>query len=406
MVEITPIDETQPIEADKPLPDMPFVTTSDVLNRLNKALKEQSEPGETLEPRFELQRRLPDGSSVPATKAETEYSDLQTKLQQSATFVAQLQPSDRVIWAEDQRLAGNIYFAKGDYKGAMDIYMTCLVVKEETPKFVRETLLPVLHNLAQCTLQLSMHRKTMEFCTIALEEVDKHALEDLLDPDKDPEKARLDHAIALCKIFFKRAKACRLKGDYAKARTDLNEASSVLGAPNDAAQKHQNSKDDTRKTDGAKLAPYHQAIQKEYRHLEVAEKQARKNRQRQRKAMQKALSTTKTTTVSSSTSSTNSKRRQDAADESSGTPTGSAAPSTFFGQEIRAAPRQYSTLRARKNPDHPLDPKKESTEVASNKERPVSYVEYYWTVVARVAEGLLLWLGDEETKKEVEKRID
>ena len=61
---------------------LPFVTTSDVLNQLNKNLKELSLPGEeSLEPRFELQKRLPDGSTIPASKSDLSASDLQNKLE-------------------------------------------------------------------------------------------------------------------------------------------------------------------------------------------------------------------------------------------------------------------------------------------------------------------------------------
>ena len=81
----------------------PFVTTSDVLDRLNKQLSadfssQQSSPdGNDDEnhnnsssstskegtPHFELQKRIPNGSSIPATKEEVAAADFKSKLEQS-----------------------------------------------------------------------------------------------------------------------------------------------------------------------------------------------------------------------------------------------------------------------------------------------------------------------------------
>ena len=148
----------------------PFITTSDIVNNLNKQLAMLSDgivgggeedstsdtatnigntgPLEALsslrqKPRFELNKRLPDGSAVPATPEEISAADFRTKLEQAASFVSQLAtPRDRQYWAEQQRLLGNRYFESADYKSAMDVYLTCLLVKENTPDFVQVTLFP------------------------------------------------------------------------------------------------------------------------------------------------------------------------------------------------------------------------------------------------------------------------
>ena len=148
----------------------PFITTSDVVNNLNMQLAMLSDglvgggevgstsdtttnigstgPIEALsslrqKPRFELNKRLPDGSAVPATPEEISAADFRTKLEQAASFVSQLAtPRDRQYWAEQQRLLGNRYFESADYKSAMDVYLTCLLVKENTPDFVQVTLFP------------------------------------------------------------------------------------------------------------------------------------------------------------------------------------------------------------------------------------------------------------------------
>ena len=257
---------------------LPFITTSDVLNQLKKNLKELAMPGEeSLEPRFELQKRLPDGSTIPASEADLSASDLQNKLQQSAKFVSQLKPSDKQIWAEQQRLSGNVLFQRGEYKAAMDVYLTCLVVKETSTiddgiSFLSQTLIPVLNNLAQCTLQLGMQKKTIEFCNIALEEISKATNDDT--KEKEDKMTGMD-PIAICKIYFKRAKAQRLTGHYFEAREDLNKSLEQL-----EAKRTQNPDD---------IEPFHRAIMKEFRYLEKAEKEARKNKQKQKQAMRKAL---------------------------------------------------------------------------------------------------------------------
>ena len=349
---------------------LPFITTSDVLNQLNKNLKELTLPGEeSLDPRFELQKRLPDGSTIPASQADLSASDLQNKLQQSAKFVSQLTPSDKLIWAEKQRLSGNSLFQRGEYKAAMDIYLTCLVVKETNNNnnnnsnnnsssskdngigFLSRTLLPVLNNLAQCTLQLGMHKKTIEFCKIALEEISK--VQDHQDDPIDP--------IIICKIYYKRGKAKRLSGQYFEARDDLNQSLIQL--------------EEKGKDDPDQIKPFHQAILKELRHLETAEKEGRKNKQRQKRAMQKALANTNTSTKDDAT------------------------------QTIKA-PRQYSTIRARKKATVPIKNSVQKVEEASSNTPELSYWQYYWLVVERVAESLLIMLGDEETKEKLKEKVN
>jgi tetratricopeptide (TPR) repeat protein len=360
-------EEETTAKHDNEVPELPFVTTSDVLKQLNKQLEDSSSPGEILQPRFELQKRLPDGSTIPANESDLACSDLQTKLQQSATFVGRLQDSDKAIWAEDQRVAGNAYFQRGDYKVAMDIYLTCLVVKQQPPSFsfLQQTLVPVLNNLAQCTLQLGMHKKTMEFCKIAFEEIGNYE-------NKNDNGDDVIAPIARCKLYFKRAKALRLTGSYLEARNDLHQSLTCLEGGSDSGGGHEEEQDD----DAATTAPYRQAIQKEFRYVEAAEKEARKNRQRQRRAMQNVLSQPPTTTndKSQTTSQTN---------------------TLYDKQEERAkGPRQYSTLRARK-----ATPEPQSDEPPS-----LSYWQYYWAVVARVSETLLVWIGDEETKEKLKTR--
>jgi hypothetical protein len=400
----------------------PFITTSDVMNQLNMHLAKLSSADDDdaavapMRPRFELQKRLPDGSAIPASAEEIAANDFKTKLEQCATFVSRLAtPDDRTHWAETQRRLGNVLFGRGDYRGAMDVYLTCLVVKENTPDFVHGTLLPVLNNLAQCTTQLGMHKKTVVFCDMALEaaaaassrtvqgpefpnddakDAREAAVNDSFNQDATNDRAAVD-PIALCKIHFKKAKALRLTGEYVPARAALDASLDQLEKKERelASQSGVTTTTEAR-MNALSLEPYQQALQKEYRHLDTAEREARRNRQRQKRAMQKVLSSSGSTkaTKASNDAASDVRNRDDAS-------------SPLYGDlSTQATPRQYSTLRARKNigkdvasPRYLRDGQQQN---APRKELRVSYSRYYWDMVARVTTLLLRLLGDDESDQD------
>jgi hypothetical protein len=347
---------------DEP-PQLPFVTTSNVLNQLNTQLQTLS-GAEAFQqpPRFELQKRLPDGSAIPASDSDLRASDLQTKLQQSAKFVSLLDDEDKFEWADQQRKAGNAYFKHGDYVSAMDIYLTCLVVKDHRQEFTTDIYFPVLNNLASCTLQLSMYKKTIIFCDIGLEK------EAQVDLETSPSSSRL----FLAKLYFKRAKAYRLTGEYGMARKDLTVARNTLGWY-----------EGYKNTD---TAEYEQAMAKELRLLDTAEREGRKNRLRAQKGIKKAFNV-----------NVNSNKEPSSATTSATSPD----PSSDGLYSDHQGPRKYSTLRVRKT-----TPVKKSAaqEKQPPEPKPLSYSEYYWAVVARVTETLLVWLGDEEVIKEQQQQ--
>ena len=420
------------------IPKSPFVTTTDVINQLNKQLSNLSSEydddngnnngnsgdSSTLfqkEPRFELQKRLPDGSAIPATQDDTAAADFKTKLEQSAQYVSQLESSkDRRYWAEQQRQTGNVFFQSGDYKGALDIYLTCLVVKENSLDFVRDTFLPILNNLAQCTLQLGMHKKTIVFCEMALDEVEKveevervgklakdtaKKLDDNHEEEKTEESKSVTtkkaknppvDCIALCKIYFKLAKALRLTGNYEEARKSLDsslgcmiekEKELSISSPTTSNDNNGDDNDDDDDDDDGdhndnkiSILPYQKAIQKEYRYLDIAEKEARKNRAKQKRAMQSVLSPS---TSSSSNHRDDNKK---------------ISPSLY---ENQSNPREYSKLRARNkgtpSSSSTFNGKDDSKSNTTSDLENISYSQYYWSMVARVANYLLTILGDDDT---------
>ena len=392
------------------LPQLPFVTTSDVLNQLNHHLQQlsTSDNAETpFQARFELQKRLPDGSAIPATPADLAYSDLQTKLDQSAKLVASLaDSSERARWAEEQRKVGNAYFYQANYQAAMDIYLTCLVVKEDTGDFVQQTLLPVLNNLAQCTLQLGMHKKTIEFSNIALEEIEKYNKGNIdtnanIDKSKDDANHPQDRtgidALTICKVYFKRAKARRLTGWYKEARQDLNQASRWLDQHRNTTATTTNTTTSSSGEDGNDS--YQKSIQKEFRYLEAAETEARKNRQKQKQSLQKAL----LSSTNNFTTANNNNHNHGTKATTSTTTTSSRGAIGLQDPNLPQPPRQYSTLRKRK----PMVETSTTLEKEEEERKPsLSFFQYYCLVVTRVTELLLLWLGDEETKEEIQKRLE
>lgn len=69
----------EPSEEDK---DKLFFTTTDLLNKINSVIQENQEENSSEKGGFELQRRLPDGSTRLCTQDEAAAADFQAKLKQ------------------------------------------------------------------------------------------------------------------------------------------------------------------------------------------------------------------------------------------------------------------------------------------------------------------------------------
>lgn len=296
-----------------------FVTTSSILKHLNAQIPR----GE-----FELHTRLPDGSSRSATDAEQTAADFQAKVQQAVVHVQSLATEEeRIDWANEQNALGNKLFQEErKFAEAVDIYLTCLTVTAELKSSDHALLfVKVMNNLASCTLQLKWFRKTMDFCTMALDQISK--TEDYLAD----ESLRL----YIAKLHFKRSKAGRLRGDYCVL--DLRRAQELtVEAPEEL------------KT----------AVEKERRLLEKAMVQADAAEKAQQTALRKQFAGGTTTRQLPSTI----ERKVE-------------QPSLYEESIPRA--RQFSTIRA----------PSQMTEVDEIDERP-SYLETYWTRVLKVSRSL------------------
>lgn len=256
-----------------------FFTTSDLMKKMNAAMKDNgsSLPSDT--GGFELQRKLPDGSYRPAEEGEMAAADFQTKLKQAAEMTAMLTPQQKLQWAKHQRKEGNKIFAAGEYKDAMDVYLTCLVAMDQSSKenennmkavgeeeceepiqtaqIEEEIKLPVLLNLALCALKLGMLSKAEKFCNYAME----------MDVGKRSVKAN-----------FRRGRARMLMGHYVSAELDLARALEL--------------NDEAATSDLKEVQSEREAILREMEKLDRLVSQAEKNEETQKKAMERVFQST------------------------------------------------------------------------------------------------------------------
>jgi len=347
----------------------PFITTSDVLNRLNAALTEQmgdhsdGEPSiplgaGTRQARFELQKRLPDGSAIPASPADLSTADFENKLSQAAAFVQDLTVDQKLQWAEGQRNYGNQLYEAQQYEQAIDVYLTCLTVtadKKINDPALHLLFAKVMNNLALTTMQLQWYGKTVQFCSISLQE--------LAERCDDGSSDNNEHSDEMCsqrsKLYFRRAKASRLRGDYALASDDLEHATRWLERMDD---------------DPMVAAPLRNAVNKEHQLLARAQTEAKRNETKQKRAMQQLL--------------TSSPKAGDRALHSTTTTT-TTAPSLYqdLGMRRRRRQREFSTLRA---PVHARN---------TNNQNP-SYLQEYLARIGNGAQQLLNWLDERESHRQ------
>lgn len=314
-----------------------FFTTSDLMNTMNDVLEKLKRPDDNFSPRFELQKRLPNGSTVKASEKDLKVADMDSKFKQAALEVEGLTTTKKIEWAKNQRLEGNQLYASKNFAEAIDVYLTCLVVKSDDLEFIDQVFLPVMNNLAQCTLQLGNYKKTQNFCTMALDEERIFLLE-------KPE--------LISKLYFRRAKASRLSGEYVQAQKDLKQARHFL----------------------SETSKEHEAIEKELRMVELSSREAKKMESRQQQAMKQAFE------IQSEPLAVDNKQLEALSDAINNK---SEKKNSLYG----GRKRNYSTLRAKEKPA--------LTEDRSVQE--LSYWEYYMAVIGAIAERLLLLLGDEET---------
>mmetsp|Transcript_19540 Transcript_19540/g.43520 ORF Transcript_19540/g.43520 Transcript_19540/m.43520 type:complete len:379 (+) Transcript_19540:139-1275(+) len=224
--------------ADTDTPSSLFFTTTDLISKMNRSIQEATGAAGELPGGggFELQRKLPDGSYRRADESETAAANFQAKMKQAAEMTASLEPGERIEWAGWQRKQGNDLFARGEYREAMDVYLTCLVAMDQktkknenadpdvsednsteqqlagddmTARIEKEIKLPVLLNLALSAMKLGLLSKADQFCTFAIE---------------------TDSGRRSVKAHFRRGRVRMLMGHYVTAELDLEKADELNAA--------------------------------------------------------------------------------------------------------------------------------------------------------------------------------
>ena len=288
-----------------------FFTTSDLITKMNSAMSDATNDNIDLLPSptsnespspstegFELQRKLPDGTYRKADIGEMAAVDFQTKMKQAATMIANMNSHQKIEWAKHQRQMGNELFGKGEYKEAMDVYLTCLVAMDQSTlndididdgkedgdeeddgfddtlnqQIETNIKLPVLLNLALSALKLGLLSKSEQFCNFALE---------------------MDSGKRSIKAHFRRGRVRMLMGHYITAELDLDKALELL---NDKllliSSKQQGGMEiDIDATMASAVNDEKRVIMKEKQKLVRLMNQADKHRKQQKKAMEKLFQT-------------------------------------------------------------------------------------------------------------------
>lgn len=383
-----------------------FVTTSSVLDTINAALMEEMDPSSSAtsaigsadrinkkgdKPQFfELQKRMPDGSARPATDEEITSADVKNKIEQAAQLTSKMTWDQKVEWANKQRQSGNALYQEKRYKEAIDIYLTCLVVRDmantgNNTNIKKEPdandsmdsgnvdlevlILPVMNNLAQCTLQLGWYHKAELFCTLALEA-----------SEKDNQDSR---GPSIAKLYYKRGKARRLRGWYDEAKGDLDRALVALDTSTNSCD-----------SNGEAQKPVEQkAIEREMQSLQRSIVEGKKNKKRAQRAMQKVLGSSsrveETSALGTNDADIQSSSTMAQANARTGHSNTATSPVTTAPLYHEKHARTHSKIR--KRPEGP-PPYKRTTCSSMD----LSYWQMYRLVVARVAQRILDIIGEEE----------
>ena len=393
-----------------PIKESPFTTTSDVLESLNKVLAQSQDPNDPIAAKhsagFELQRRLPDGSARRATESERKAADMQTKLNQVAQHIATLKTTkEKLDFIEQHRQYGNTLYQKESYEEAIDVYLTCLTAvapltkqqidqgtdavdktksQDDSNSQHHVLFCKIMNNLAQSSLKLGWYHKTEQFCTLALEHLkldeDEEGVETAFNESTPSLQFNFPAASdsdlqQISKLYFRRGKAQRLRGNYRQAHKDL-----------EMALKWQSRMSST-------VSAEQKAIQQELQKVVRSATEGKRNKERQARAMKAVLSPKKSedpNIIAKSGTDT----RQPTEDPDSGSGRFKPIQRPLYPSGEKKI-RTYSSLRAPAEVDSDMDDDDDSMD--DTRRRPsLTYWQTYLLIVARVAEKILIWMGDEE----------
>ena len=158
-----------------------FYTPSQMLSTMNNSLAVTMpvRPGAEA-PSVSLQKKLPNGGTVQASKSEMSMNDAKAKISQAAALVSAMKNyAEKSRWREKQRICANETFHVGTedkIREAMDLYLTCMVVDdgEREDSFVGvdpEGRPRILQNLIICGIALKEYKKACEFGKLLLNDL-------------------------------------------------------------------------------------------------------------------------------------------------------------------------------------------------------------------------------------------
>ncbi|CAM9212635.1 unnamed protein product [Chrysoparadoxa australica] len=141
-----------------------------LLDHLNNGMHQAGISGEA-----QLKKRVPGGGLATPSEKDIDQVSMAISLQQAVGVVKHLNKEEKKEWAIKLSKKGNSLYKEGDYKGAMTVYMQCFMgldlegSKEAKRSSQQEIQLPVLCNLAACSLALGESRKAVDLCDLALQ---------------------------------------------------------------------------------------------------------------------------------------------------------------------------------------------------------------------------------------------
>lgn len=385
----------------------PFTTPSDVLHALNTALQElpaastsSSSCNKNNNGQFELQRRLPDGSARVATERESKAADMESKLNQVLHHIRNMSTEEQLTWAEDQRQYGNHLYAQQQYEQAMDVYLTLLPVAYQ--QHSKLLLARVMNNLAQSSLQLSWYQKTITFANMALERLLTEQERESNDSRDDNDDE--DYSVLIAKLYYKRGKAYRLTGEYSLAQTDLRQAQEWIRRLDENQQQQavaeitQTADEPNRKSTFSLLLA---TVNQERQRLAKAAAEGKRNKERAQRAMQSVFA------------GDSCHKDEDSKSSLPHTTTNEVSPNasraqvhhhdtgrSLYNTVEMTQSRQYSTLRAPTKMSTKQDQHGDDSEDYHHNVQTLSYVQWYLAMVGRIAERILILVGDEEWVQE------
>jgi tetratricopeptide (TPR) repeat protein len=211
-----------------------------------------------------------------------------------------------------------------------------------------------MNNLAQSALQLQWYRKAETFCTMALEY--------FAEQQQPTQQVDVTHSEQLSKLYFRRGKARKYRGEYQAAKTDYERALKLVS--NEFERK---------------------VIQTELRNVQEKAKEAKQNQRQQKESLQQVMMKKHS-------------NKSDGPNRGVGIFNTPSVPSRKAYSTLRAPRRSQETVHKREQQHNEERQEKEEDLLLQ-----LSFWEYYLAMAGRVASYFLRLLGDEDGGNQANK---